>query len=65
MSGSYPDTASETEAADMAEIAVSAAATLARVVIRQEQSAAFINAHGAEVNGGHTSVGEVPPFLEG
>jgi hypothetical protein len=65
MSGSYVDSAAEAMSADMAATVVEVSAAVAINADRQAQSAAFIAAHGAAVNGGHSPVGDVPPSLGG
>ena len=65
MSGSYPDTAAQTIAADAATAAAGVVEATARNAKRQAESAAFIVEHGAAVNGGHSVVDTIPPELTG
>lgn len=61
MSGSYPDTAAATEAADAAAVAAGVPVALAQNVTRQAEAARFIAEHGAAVNDGHSTVDGVAP----
>lgn len=65
MSGSYPDTAASTIAADEAGVVAGVAQALTWTSLGQAEVARFIADNGAAVTAGHDSVGVLPPSIAG